>query len=105
MSHNKFSKSTENKFGRIPNRRSGLNAGVEETGQEVISPFDIPEADRMVYNETFNSAINKAVPIWEMLNITEEKYNETYNPTPAAAAVEEELKEEIYVPMPSVVED
>ena len=87
MSFNKFQKATSNKFGQIPTRRDivPLTTFNEE---EVISPFD------MTPNEDFSSAICLAIPIWEVLKLSEEEYNEKYCPIPAVEEIILPLDEE-----------
>ena len=82
MSYNKFINSSMNKFGRIPARRNVGEITEPADNVEAVSPFDVVGNDTMNYSSSFNSAIDNAIPIWEVLRLTEDEYNGVYNPPP-----------------------
>ena len=96
MSHNKFMNASFNKFGRISAHRNVGEITEPSDNVETVSPFDIAGNDAMKYSSSFNSAIDNAIPIWEVLRMTEEEYNGVYNPP--LPPVVEELKEEVMPP-------
>lgn len=98
MSYNKFMRPTTNKFGRVPPRPEIIPPIVADP-ESGLKDFTASYVD-----EDFNTYINNAVPIWDVLKMTEEEYNNIYNPTPPPV-VEELPPEEELTPPPPVEEE